>query len=275
MSPHESLPLTIAGVRIELRVSPRLAPSLRERFAGWLGGTPSISLDVSDGLMPVAEPDKHAVLSVRGPHLHFEAPGLVRVTVDVDRGSGEICYATALENAGLLAPAGGVVAALRLLVSTLVTRRGALMLHASAVRFPAGAAAFVGPSKAGKSTIASMFPDDTVLSDELVAVEIEGDCARAHSTPFSSAHVISPRRCDAPMRACFLLQQAKSLAIEPLSPPQAAGRLASCVAVVRGDDATERRAFDTLCRLLHCVPCRRLSFPLDAVEVARDRKSVV
>lgn len=55
--------------------------------------------------------------------------------------------------------------------------RGLLVLHASAVRTPAGAVGFMGPKGSGKTTLAMALHREgaTVITDDALAVEVAGD----------------------------------------------------------------------------------------------------
>ncbi len=72
-------------------------------------------------------------------------------------------------------------------LSVLIIKKGGFLLHASsiAVKNNTSAVIFTGKSSSGKSTIASVFPDDKILSDELIAITHNSkNDWQVHSTPF-------------------------------------------------------------------------------------------
>lgn len=73
---------------------------------------------------------------------------------------------------------------LRVLSCAILSRKGGVLFHASCVRTPGGAVLFPGPSGTGKSTIAGLAPEGTVLSDEVTAVQFVGERLVASPTPF-------------------------------------------------------------------------------------------
>lgn len=62
---------------------------------------------------------------------------------------------------------------------------GAQLLHAGAVLLPGGVAAIAGPTGAGKSTLtaALMRRGHTLLADDIVALDLDGDGVRAYPGP--------------------------------------------------------------------------------------------
>ncbi len=66
-----------------------------------------------------------------------------------------------------------------------------LLVHASAVLIDDKVWVFFGPSGAGKSTVAQAAGSDSLLSDELVGLRMEGDLSLADGTPFWQGQPIS------------------------------------------------------------------------------------
>lgn len=76
-------------------------------------------------------------------------------------------------------------ACLRVLCATQLLRNGGLLLHGSGVIYRDRAFIFLGPSGSGKTTIARLSAPKRILSDEIVALTIDGKKrVRAFGTPF-------------------------------------------------------------------------------------------
>lgn len=76
-----------------------------------------------------------------------------------------------------LTPEDAITYLLGPVLAFILRLRGYVCLHASAVAFPQGAALFVGPGGAGKSTTAAILAQSgcTVLTDDVVVLQAQGD----------------------------------------------------------------------------------------------------
>lgn len=73
---------------------------------------------------------------------------------------------------------------LRIIYNILITREGGLVLHACGIVKDNKAYVFFGPSQSGKSTVAQLSMDYTVLSDDLIVIKrINGSC-KVFGTPY-------------------------------------------------------------------------------------------
>lgn len=127
---------------------------------------------------------------------------------------------------------------------------------------------FVGPSEAGKSTIAGLSHNDTVLNDEMCLVEFHPGGLRLVSTPFNG-HFRAKRAGAASLAAILLLEHGPEHALAAVGPGEAAGAIASQIAPPVGlDEAasgkTRLTMLDIAMRLVHRVPAQRLIFLPDA-----------
>jgi hypothetical protein len=92
-----------------------------------------------------------------------------------------------------------------LLLNLLSLGRG-ILIHACGIRYNDRGFLFVGHSGAGKSTIANMTQDSTVLSDDRVIIKKKDNCFWLYGTPWpGTGRHISPE--GAPLKKIFFLKQ--------------------------------------------------------------------
>jgi hypothetical protein len=118
----------------------------------------------------------------------------------------------------------------------LPSRGRGLIAHGCAVLLPSGDAVLCpGVSGAGKSTLARLFAREfggevRVLSDDRVAVTIEGDGLRLWGTPWnSSAGAVSGD--DGPLAAVVFIRQGGSGSLSSIGAREARARLLRCLAL--------------------------------------------
>ena len=147
------------------------------------------------------------------------------------------------------------------IVSRLLARRGALVLHACSVLDDGNAFVFAGHSGAGKSTIAQLAEEcgAEVLSDDRTIITAEAGEARAWGTPFHGSY----RRgspASARIRRVFLLAHASRNCQVPLAPGTAFGELFVRLVQPSVDQQDLVCAIDTLTRVAGMVPVAELHF---------------
>jgi hypothetical protein len=140
-----------------------------------------------------------------------------------------------------------------------------LLLHACGVVRHGAGHVFVGPSGAGKTTVAQLAAGyGQVLSDENVVLRANAPGPELWSTPFwgfsTPPEIIARVRVTAPLRAVFILAQAPGFTLTPLTPGQAVLALLSSekVAVERPTSADAWLAAAQ--RLVAQTPVYRLGF---------------
>ena len=139
---------------------------------------------------------------------------------------------------------GAVDRALRLMFADALVRRGGILLHASAVLRSDGAVAFAGASGAGKSTIVRMFPAETWLGDDTVAVWN----GNVYSTPFVNAPLTNPEPRHAPLREIVCVEHGDDDSPELLGGVAAlTGVMANVLTGCAGWDAS--RALENVSRM--------------------------
>jgi hypothetical protein len=153
---------------------------------------------------------------------------------------------------------------LRILLTIVLLPRRGFLLHGATVVRDGRAHIFFGRSGAGKSTVASLSPKGSVLTDEISLLRYSNGCWQAHGTPFWGEFRAAGVNRTFPVAGLYLLKQANEEHVEPLSAKQALRALLPCVLFF----ASEKRAHETLLRtlmaLIEEIPCYRLHFRRNA-----------
>lgn len=150
-------------------------------------------------------------------------------------------------------------------MQTLPREHSGLLLHASGVVIRGAGHIFVGPSGAGKTTVARLATGyGQVVSDENVIARLDVDGPKLVSTPFwgfsTPQDLVVRDRIEAPLRAVYILAQTPGFERSRLSSGQAALALLDSekVAVERPQSASAWLAVAE--RLVTRVPIYRLGF---------------
>ena len=107
---------------------------------------------------------------------------------------------------------------LRVLLSWKLLGRRGFLLHAATVVRDGKAYIFTGRSGAGKSTVASLSPEGSVLTDEISLLRREHGMWRAYGTPFWGEFRAAGLNISAPLAGVFRLVQAAENRVTPLRP---------------------------------------------------------
>jgi len=197
-------------------------------------------------------------------------------------------------------------------IMPLVLSRDRLVLHASAVATPSGAAAFLGFTGSGKSTLAASlagcgFP---ILTDDCLVIETSShgllarpfyagarlwpDSVRAVGVPLGSSVPVAPRtqkrRLDAthlscqsdavPLSRVFVLDspspaKSRPLSLTPLRGAQALVSLLRCTFQLDiHDTEAVRRTFERQGDLVRALPVHRLSYPWQLHRLTETRNAI-
>jgi hypothetical protein len=149
-----------------------------------------------------------------------------------------------------------------------VSGRDSIMIHSSAVIAGGQGFLFVGPSEAGKSTVARLSGNHHVLGDEMNLVHFTDGSPVLEGTAFNGTFR-DKKSGSAPLRAVFLLNQAPHHAVSPIGSAHAGSLLAAEVVPPVGldqipDSGTVPAMVDAAARLIAAVPVSRLDFLPDA-----------
>ena len=148
---------------------------------------------------------------------------------------------------------------IRVLFSLALIEHGGLLVHAASLVRDGRAYLFPGRSGAGKTTLARMAPDATLLSDELSLVR-DG---RAWGTPFWGELARGGEPMSAPLAAIYFPEQAAHHAARPLGTGDAHRRLLTTVLFFPRDPELVRSVFAIAAELAGRTPCFALSFRKD------------
>ena len=105
---------------------------------------------------------------------------------------------------------------LRILLTWMLLPRAGFLFHAATVVRDGRAYLFTGKSGAGKSTVASLAPEGSVLTDEVSLVRREDGVWRAYGTPFWGEFRAGDLNVSAPIAGIFRLVQAENNRVTPL-----------------------------------------------------------
>ena len=106
---------------------------------------------------------------------------------------------------------------IRILLSHLLLPRKGFLLHAASVLRGGRAYVFTGRSGSGKSTVASLSPEGTVLTDEISLVRFAEGAWRAYGTPFWGEFRAAGLNRAGEIAGVYVLEQAREDRVEPLS----------------------------------------------------------
>jgi hypothetical protein len=195
------------------------------------------------------------------------AGGLVRGTFDPATGHGELRVMTILTNG----PMTRVFEQILYQVFQTAVRRldhDACLVHSAGVVCGDRGFLFVGPSEAGKSTVASLSADHAVVNDEMNLVAFTGSGPRLLASPFNGFHR-DKQAATAPLAAVILLAKGAEHRLDTIGSGQAAAAIAAQIAPPVGlldlpAPATTEAMLETALRLVEAVPARRLTFRKDA-----------
>lgn len=157
------------------------------------------------------------------------------------------------------------------IVAHLLARGRGVELHACGVIDAEGRGRlFVGQSGAGKTTMARLWTDAEIVSDDRVIVREMDGRWRMFGTPWHGEALLSSP-ASAPLEAIYLLQQAPATRVVDIAPSDAAARLFACAFPLFHDGRALAFTLECLERLVASVPVRVLEFAPDrsAVEAVR------
>lgn len=263
--------LRVGEVVIELICAdPDLAPSLGRYFASPNDpADPDVSLAlhvVEHAVRPVVP--NSLVLTKRLVGDGFDiADGLIRGAYDPATGRGEL-HVAAILTGGLMTRVFEQI--LYQAFHAALARSGwdAALVHSAGVVRDGRGYLFVGESGVGKTTIADLSRDATVLNDEMNVIAFGAAGPRLLASPFNG-HYRDKRPTTAPLAAILLPRHGDAHGLESAGAGRAAAEVATqvCPPVTldaTADPRTTAAMLDTATRLVGAAPVRRLHFRPDA-----------
>jgi len=152
---------------------------------------------------------------------------------------------------------------LRILLSWVLLRHTGFLLHAATVVRNGRAYVFTGSSGAGKSTVASLSPPGSVLTDEISLLRRENGEWRAYGTPFWGEFRAAGSNSSAPVAGIFGLRQAGENRVEALGPVGLLRNILPNVLFFSGEAAANQRLLEILGQAVKEISGYHLAFRKD------------
>lgn len=149
-----------------------------------------------------------------------------------------------------------------LLTMVLLPQRG-FLLHAATVVREGRAHVFMGRSGAGKSTVASLSPAGTVLTDEISLLRFTDGCWQAYGTPFWGEFRAAGQNEHYPIAGIYTLVQSTEDRVESLTTKEMIRALLPCVLFFTPRVEANQDLLRLLLQFAAQVPCYRLHFRRD------------
>ena len=153
---------------------------------------------------------------------------------------------------------------LRVFLSWKLLEYQGFLLHAATVIRDGKAYIFTGRSGAGKSTVATLSPQGSVLTDEISLLRREHGIWRAYGTPFWGEFKAAGSNSSAPVAGIFRLLQAPENQVAPLRPMAILRTLLPNVLFFSAEAQANRRLLEVLSRAATEIDGYNLSFRKNA-----------
>lgn len=149
---------------------------------------------------------------------------------------------------------------IRILLSKLLLDRNGFLLHAASVLLDGRAHVFTGRSGAGKSTVASLSPTGSVLTDEISLLRCEETRWQAFGTPFWGEFRAGDTNCSAPISGIYSLIQSQQDRLERISPRDALRVLLPNVLFFSSRKQDNEQLLRILTDIVEAIPVYQLYF---------------
>lgn len=230
---------------------------VRERYSGFLSDKdPALTVNIE-----IQEESAASLYDGRGPLIeHFaEGSSIVFRSFDDDI-KGQLNVATGQASGTVCRALNRFDAFLRILYSFWLVRTGGFLLHAAGVSDGKGAYVFFGVSGSGKTSVARLSADRSILSDELVAIRKQNSSYQIHATPFWGEFAKGGENCSARLKKIFLLKKDNDNYVTELGRPEALAALLPCVLFFGENTGLADNLFDACCEMIESIPFFELHF---------------
>jgi len=155
---------------------------------------------------------------------------------------------------------GSIENILRFIYSFLIVDHNGFLLHAAGVKRGQDGYVFFGKSGSGKTTVAKLSTDYTILSDDLLAIKRVNGCYQVFATPFGGEVKDKREAVSAEIRGLFLLRKDQTVYFHRLSHSEAIAKLLSNVVsfTLRSEQVT--KLFNLSWDLSSATPCYEMHF---------------
>lgn len=250
--------IRVSEVDIQLSYTDaRLGPFIDDRLAQYQTDETD-QADFNVRLVPGAEAvategPVHNVRDLGEGRMLLERDGYLSAVLDTINGEGRALI-------GL--DSWAVDSLVRLLLTAHLPQVGGTLTHAAGGVFDGVGILFPGVSGAGKSTLLDHARPDTVLSDEIVGVALDGQGTyQLHATPFDRLKH-KGRPASAPLNSVVFPDRTLPEGMHRLTRADALFRLLQTLVCYGSDVELDRQLLDTASGIASHVPCYALSFRL-------------
>ncbi len=153
---------------------------------------------------------------------------------------------------------------LRILLSNLLLEQSGFLLHAATMIRDEKTFVFMGRSGAGKSTVASLSPAGSVLTDEISLVRTDGAHWKAYGTPFWGEFRAEGQNRSAPLAGIYALVQSDRNLSRRLEPKRALAALLGNTLFFSTTRGARERLLEILSAMVAAVPVYEMEFLKDS-----------
>jgi len=255
------LSIGIAGLRAAVVTQdPKVARVVRDRFKGFDSSGPAdwrIEISLPPGSLPSSG---DVVVKRDGVPARFSVKRHdFTGTVDVGRRTADVTLTQAHD----VSEEVSIESFWRILYSLALVEAHGLVVHAASLVRDRRAYLFSGRSGSGKTTVARLSTDATLLSDELSIVRMTDGSPVCFGTPFRGELALSGEDRAAPLVGMYFLRHGDRHAVQALGPGQALARLLPNVLFFAREADVTAAVFRIAADLVEAVPCFDLSFRPD------------
>lgn len=158
----------------------------------------------------------------------------------------------------------GLDSLIRILLSVLLASQHGFLLHAATVLREGHAYVFTGKSGAGKSTVASLSPAGSVLTDEISLLKLVDGEWHAFGTPFWGEFRAEGANIHAPIAGLYVLRQAPTDRVETISAREALWTMLPNILFFAHERALTEKLLALLSEFTGSAPCYELFFRKDS-----------
>lgn len=257
---HNSLMLNIGGISVLISAgNQEFMAQIKERYANFItrGRDPSLKIEVE--ISPSWNFKIKPTPTVVSPDARFDnSKG--RWTIKWQGLSGEFDLRSGKGKFSCSPGPSGLNSFLRFVYSLILPKEPGFLVHASNLIRNGKGYIFPGKSGAGKTTIAQLSPDATLLSDDISLIKIVNGAPVAFGTPFWGALAVGGENVSTTITGIYFPIKDKENYVQKLSPRQALERLLPNVVFFARDSEFSKQLFNLCYDLVSKVPAHELHF---------------